>query len=223
MLTPSYFFINDFNQFYDYFLTQPHIKKSFQVGEYLWESGEPFEKIHYIISGLAQNYVEHEDGHRKIMSFHGSGTVFPGYHQNEYKIEQSLITRVIYDMEVLEFTKADFQRMFETNPALSANVVEWFSKYTNLLIYETAHQEYNNSFVKSCNLLYLLLSNASIDQSKILKITQEELADILGISRVNITRSLSKLRNENIIFTHRKRIEIIDPVALAQYCSLETI
>ncbi len=223
MLTPRYFFTNDFSQFYEYFLSQPHIKKSFQEGAYLWEPDKPFQKIHYIISGLAQNYVEHENGHRKIISFHGSGTVFPGYHQNDYKIERSIITRAISDMEVLEFTKAEFRRMFERNPQLSANVVEWFSMYVNLLLYETAHQEYNNSLIKLCNLLHLLLSNAAKGQSNILDITQEDLSNILGISRVNLTRGLSQLRNENIILTHRKWIEVVDPVALARYCSLETI
>lgn len=55
----------------------------------------------------------------------------------------------------------------------------------------------------------------SISQNNKLNITQEELAVILGISRVIITRGLSKLRSDNIIFTHRRWIEIVDPVALA--------
>ena len=60
-------------------------------------------------------------------------------------------------MEVLEFTKDQFRRMFEQNGELRARVVEWFATYTNLLLYDTAHQEYNSSFIKLCNLLYLLL------------------------------------------------------------------
>ena len=156
MLTPRYFFADDFSQFYSYFLTQPHKKCFFKKGECLWESGEPFRRIHYIISGAAQNYLEHENGHRKIISFHGKGTVFPGYHQYDYKIEQSLMTTAISDMTVLEFTKNQFRQMFETNPQLSANVVEWYSMYVNRLLYETAHQEYNSSFIRLCNLLYLL-------------------------------------------------------------------
>ncbi|MBP2653611.1 MAG: cyclic nucleotide-binding domain protein [Firmicutes bacterium] len=223
MLIPSYFFTNDFKQFYEYFLSQPHIKKSFKKGDYLWEPNKPFEKIHYIISGVAQNYLEHENGHRKILSFHGSGTVFPGYHEQDYKIESALITVALSDMEVLEFTKVEFRRMFQQNQQLSAQDIDWFSKDVNLLLYETAHQEYNNSFIKLCNLLYLLLVNETGKQNHFNCMTQDDIADILGISRVNLTRGLTRLRKENIIITKRKQIQVIDPSALEKYCSLETL
>ena len=223
MFTPRYFFTNDFKQFYEYFLSQPHIKKSFKKGDYLWEPNKPFEKIHYIISGIAQNYVEHENGHRNILSFHGSGTVFPGYHEQDFKIEGALITVALCDMKVLEFTKAEFRNMFQHNPHLSAQVIDWFSRDVNLLIYETAHQEYNNSFIKLCNLLYLLLVSDAGKQNYINCITQNDIADILGISRVNLTRGLTRLRKENIIITKRKQIQVIDSSALIKYCSLETL
>src|SRR5699024_5451329 len=121
----------------------------------LWKPGEPFGRIHYIISGVEQSYVEHESGRKKILSFHGSGTVFPGYHQQDYRIESSIVTTALSPMEVLEFSKEQFRSMFEENSALSARIVEWFSMYVNLLLYDTAHQEYNCSFHKLCNLLYL--------------------------------------------------------------------
>ncbi len=223
MLTPRYFFANDFIEFYPYFLTQPHIQKTFAQGAYLWEAAKPFDTLHYIISGVAQNDVAHENGHRKIISFHGSGTVFPGYHQRDFKIERSLLTIALTEMTVLEFTKAQFQHMFETNSALSAAVVEWYATYVNRLLYETAHQEYNNSFVKLCNLLYLLAAQTPQDSCQYIDMTQEDLADILGISRVHLTRGLTQLRNEHIILTRRKGITVIDPKALSQHCSLETL
>ena len=54
-------------------------------------------------------------------------------------------------------------------------------------------------------------------------LTQEELADILGTSRVNLTRGLAQLRSEGVIRTLRGRIEITDRNALARRCSLETV
>ncbi len=223
MLTPRYFFTNDFFKCYDYFLSQPHKKKTFHKGDYLWQPGEPFHSIHYIISGVAQNYIEHENGHRKIISFHGKGTVFPGYHQHDYKIEKSIITIAMTDMKVLEFTKEEFHSMFEDNSNVRTAVIDWFSTYTNLLLYDNAHQEYNCSFIKLCNLLYLLLVSKDIKSESFIGITQNDLADILGISRVNLTRGLSFLRNKNIIATRRKQIEVIDSSALAKYCSMETL
>lgn len=222
MLTPSYIFSNDFAAFSSYFEEKPHIVRSFRKGEYLWSPGEPFGRIHYIRSGIAQNLLEHESGRRKIISFHGRGTIFPGHHQKRYKIEQSLLTVALSPVEALEFTSGQFTAMFRENPCLQMQVIDWFSSYANLLLYEAAHQEYNSTFVKLCNLLYLLLISENGRESGLGDITQDTLAEILGVSLVNLTRSLTRLRREGIIRTSRRRIEVLKPDALMQYCSYET-
>ena len=223
MLTPRYFFANDFRQFYEYFLSQPHTARTFHKGDYLWKPGQPYEKIHYIISGAAVHFADHENGRRKIISFHGAGTVFPGYRQHDYKIELSLITAALSNMKVLEFTKDQFQKMFETNIALSEQVVNWNSMYINRFLFEIVHQEYNPSFVKICNLLYLLTINQPACSGLVIDMTQEELAEILGLSRIQLTRGLSELRRQNIISTSRGKIHVINLPALASLCSSETI
>ena len=223
MLTPRYFFADDFRQFYEYFLSQPHTERIFLRGDYLWKPGQPYEKIHYIISGAAIHFADHENGRRKIISFHGAGTVFPGYRQYDYKIELSLITVALSDMKVLEFTKDQFQKMFETNTALSEQVVNWYSMYINRFLFEIVHQEYNPSFVKICNLLYLLTVNQPACSGLVIDMTQQELAEILGLSRIQLTRGLSELRKQNIISTTRGKVHVIDLPALTTLCSSETL
>lgn len=221
MLTPRYLFTDDFRPFYDYFLSQPHIKKTFRKGEYLWKPGQPYEKIHYIISGVEMHYADHENGKRKIISFHGAGTVFPGYRQNDYKMELSLVTAALSEMEVLEFTISQFQTMFESNTKLSEQVINWYSMYVNLFLFETVHQEYNSSLVKICNLLYLLTGNRSGGSAPAVDMTQDELAEILGLSRVQLTRGLSELRQRHIISTSRGKVCVINLPELAKLCSSE--
>ena len=223
MLKPRYFFAEDFKAFYDYFLSQPHLKKSFQKGDYLWKPGQPYEKIHYIISGAAIHFADHEMGRRKIISFHGAGTVFPGYRQHDYKIELSLITMALTDMRVLEFTKEQFQNMFQSNTMLSEQVVNWYSMYINRFLFETIHPEYNPSLIKICNLLYLLTINQPTGVGSVIDMTQEELGEILGLSRIQITRGLSALRRQSIISTARGRVSVINLSALAELCSSEAI
>ena len=88
--------------------------------------------------------------------------------------------------------------------------------YVNLLLYETAHQEYNSTF------LYLLPARKPSPCGCVIDMTQDDLADILGVSRVQLTRALAMLRERDILRTHRGHIEITDRTALAAYCSLET-
>lgn len=223
MLTPRYFFADDFRPFYSYFLSQPHEKRTFHKGDYLWEPGRPYEKIHYIISGAAIHYSDHESGRRKIISFHGAGTVFPGYRLNDYKIELSLITEALSEMKVLEFIVPQFKKMFENNTALAQRMVDWQSMYINRFLFEIIHQEYNPSSVKLCNLLYLLTVNQPGNSGLVIDMTQDELAELLGLSRVQTTRELAKLREQGLVSTSRGKVIVTDLPALAQMCTSETL
>lgn len=216
--TPQYFFTGDFQELEPVFRGRPHRERAFRKGEFLWAPDRPFQEIHYLLSGAAQTYVEHEQGRRKIISFHGVGTVFPVYHGQDFKLERSIVSRALEPVRTLAFTREEFGAMLQECPRISELVVEWYARYVNLLLYETAHQEYNSSFLKLCNLLYLLLSRAGGG----LDITQDDLADLLGISRVNLTRGLAQLRRREILRTRRGLVELLDLPALAQCCSEET-
>lgn len=163
-------------------------------------------------------------GYRKILSFHAGGTVFPGFHYRQYKIEESLLSRALTPVRALEFTSPQFEAMFQESEALRRHVIDWYSAYANLLIYDGAHQEFNSSLVKLCNLLYLLLLREPDEPGKSLyNLTQEALADILGVSLINVTRNLTKLRRAGIIATSRKQITVIDAERLMDLCSGETL
>ncbi|SUP44438.1 Crp/Fnr family transcriptional regulator [Veillonella criceti] len=222
MLLPRYIFMNDFIELHSILKTAPFVKQQLGVGDFLWKPDEQLQYIHYIESGLAKTYIVHETGRRKIISYHGVGTIFPVFHELDFKIEQALVTEAVRPMTVLSFTRADFKVLVDTVGALYPHMVSWYARYINLLLYETAHQEYNAGFVKVCNILFLLQTTADAEGLKSLSISQEELAEILGMSRVNLTRHIRRLRDEGIINTSRKCIEILKLAALLAYCSGET-
>ena len=223
MLVPRYYFADDFCAFYQYFLSQPHTERIFQKGDYLWKPGQPYDRIQYYVSGASVHFSDHESGHRKIISFHGPGTIFPGYHTTDFRIELSLSTTALSNIKVLEFTIPQFKAMFESNAALAENVVNWYSKYVNRFLFETIHQEFNSSQVKLCNLLYLLTMNQPANSGLTIEMTQENIADLLGMSRVQITREVTDLRSKGILATARGRLTVTDIRALACLCTEETM
>lgn len=147
----------------------------------------------------------------------------PVYHGNRFKIERSIATQALEDVEALEFSPPQFRRMMEESFPLTETVIDWYASYVNLLLYETAHQEYNSAFIKLCNLLYLLAEREETEAGPVIYLSQEELADILVANRVNLSRNISRLRQEGIIATSRKQIRILRPDLLAAHCSSETL
>lgn len=220
-MIPRYYFADDFRTFYEYFLTQPHTKRTFRKGDCLWKPGQPYDRIQYYEAGVSVHFSNHESGRRKIISFHGPGTLFPGYHTNDFHIEQSLTTTALSEIKVLEFSVPQFRAMFEKNAALAESVVNWYAKYVNRFLFESIHQEFNSSQAKLCNLLYLLTIHQPSNSGLVIEMTQEDLADILGMSRVQITRELTSLRGKGILSTTRGRLEITDLPALVSLCTEE--
>lgn len=223
MLKPRYYFADDFASFYEYFLSQPHEERLFKKGEYLWKPGEPYDRIQYYVYGASVHFAEHESGRRKIISFHGKGTIFPGYHTTDFRIERTITTVALTEIKVLEFTISQFKAMFDSNVKLAQSVVNWYSKYVNRFLFETIHQEFNSSQVKICNLLYLLTLNQPSNSGLEIQMTQEDIADLIGMSRVQITRELTALRDKGILSTSRGKITITNIKELASLCTDETM
>ena len=218
---PKYYFSGEYEALYPELLTLKHTEEIFHKGDMIWGIGKPISKVFYFRSGLAQTYVEHEDGHRKILSFHGPGTIYPGVQKSHYKIELSIATQALTDIVTTAFERDVFYRFCFNNPELMAQLIEHQSAYINMLIYDAAHQRYNDTFLKLCNFLFLISEN-NMDGCHSVTITQENIADTLGVGRNHVTKCLSRLRQENIIQVKRGCIRILDLEKLAAYCSLET-
>ena len=159
----------------------------------------------------------------RLSAFMDRARCFRGYHQADYKIELSLSMAALSELETLEFSREQFRAMFESNKELSGQVVNWYSMYVNRLLFETVHQEYNTSLVKICNLLYLLTAGQPAGAGLEVETTQGELAELLGLSRVQFTRGLSELRSRKTVSTSRGRIQVTDLAALAELCTSEVL
>ncbi|SUP43879.1 Crp/Fnr family transcriptional regulator [Veillonella criceti] len=218
MIYPMYFFSEDFTAIEPLLETVPFRICHFKEGDYLWTPGDSIEELHYIKSGVVQLAMNHPSGRERIISFHGRSTLFPVFYEGPVQLEDSLEGHVLTETHTVAIKKDDFYRILHHHPSMSMAVISWYTKFVNLLLYETGHQGYNNGFNKLCNIIYLLICR---DKSE-LDITQERLGQILGMSRVNINRYLRRLKEEGIIQTQRMRLEVLNKDRLKAYCSEAT-
>lgn len=223
MLVPRYYYANTYDDFSEWLSEKPHEKRIYKKNDILFSYSEPIQDIFFITSGIAEVTLIHENGHEKILSFHSSGSIFPGCHDLDFKIERSIGMKAVTDMEVLVFNNSDFSKYLDENHALFRRMFNWYASYINLLLYESAHQEYNKSFTKLCNMLYLLCINNESSAGNEIRLTHEELSKVLSIDRSNISRYLSRLKKEGILDTYHNRIRVLDIENLQDYCTLETI
>jgi CRP-like cAMP-binding protein len=91
----------------------------------------------------------------------------------------------------------------------------WFSRYSDCLlaqVFQTAACNATHTIAQRT--AKWLLAAAARTKGEVFELTQEELAQMLGVGRTFVTGTLKALRDKQIIATRRGKIEIKDTAAL---------
>ncbi len=218
MLLPRYYFSDEFSDFKPMF-------DRYAVREQIYEEKEQIMaydrsySVFYIEKGKAQVAVSHENGKQHILMFFGPGSLFPLRCRNQtYYLESSIIFSAMTECIVLEIPASSVEQMIMENPRFGVACVDHYSRFGNFLFYRTTSFSTEDGMTRTCNFLYLygLYDRECRD---IVPFSQTEIAEIVGVSRIQITRLFSELRNLGIIRTNVKYTKILDRDRLLQMCS----
>lgn len=188
MLQPRYLFTQDFSVFRTALLSLPHRVRRFERGESLWAAGTPFEKIFFFDAGLARTSIISVSGSNRVIAWQGPGTMFPVIHRNRFEIETRHLTEAVTAVAALEFSAVDVSTSPNTLTALASTLL----------------------------LLFRNEAGAVMATNNLLKITQSELAALLGVDRASLVRALSALRKKGAVATLRGAIKLLSPEILQQ-------
>jgi CRP-like cAMP-binding protein len=83
-------------------------------------------------------------------------------------------------------------------------------------MHESVTLSYDSAFVKTCNIVYMYIHYLN----KVgINLTQAEIGEMIGETRLEVARSLKKLRDQGIIKTSKNCIEVLDPEVLKLNCN----
>lgn len=187
-------------------------------------SGEPYQHTYLVQSGWGIRYKLLPDGERQIVNF-----VLPGdfmcFNAALFPIsdfcmaaQTELVTFVIPIMPL--------SHMLATHPQL-ALALSWANAHEESLLAErivslgrrTARQRMAHLFCELWRRLQLL---DMTDGGKFpLPLTQEDLADTLGLSTVHINRTLRSLRTDGLIENNNSTIQIVDMAGLERLAGFD--
>lgn len=221
---PRFYFTNEFCDFKELLEQHSVERRIFPKGSTIFSSSEKLDFCLYIEKGLSRYSIVHENGGEKTLFFHGEGSLFPTYSSSKrYRIGE--LSVAITDVEGFVVPQATLKELMGQNPALSERVLEAYLEMFNYLIFESINQIYNNAYIRLCNFFHLYMEYLEGNRENKYRIyfTQEELAKIIGVSRVQISHILKTLREQKIIQNYRNRIEILDEERLQEQCSGETV
>jgi len=216
----QYYFSNDFFPFEAYFSKIEHRERKYKANEPVSAIGEPMNEMCYIKNGTIASYFLHESGNIKSFAFYGKGYLAPLYFPGEENTFNSMAFIAVSELEVYVFERKTFDQYLETNHALNKAMYGAYIKLVALLIQENVNQLFCSGMEKICNFFYIYLENMKEKQQSIY-LTQSEIAQHVGLNRVNVAKYLKKLRTEEVIETHRNKIMVLNMEKLGKFCSKE--
>ncbi len=210
----QYYFGDDFKQFEDYLSSIEHTVFECKKDTPLSGVGAPLDKEYYVLEGMIRTSFIHESGHIKAFAFYGPYTFAPLYYPGDYKIEGSLIFTASTDLRALAFDRKLLGHYLNKNPELNQAMYDAYMRLVVLLIEDNINQLFSTGLEKIAHFLYSTVTNSG---NPVVLISQDDLANFVGMNRANVAKYLKQLREEKIIETARNRIIVKNTKKLQNY------
>lgn len=177
-------------------------KQFLQPGEFLFNEDEPIESIHIVTDGRLKLSKFSIDGKELTLGFAVNDTVFgeealfsdERYSMNAEAVEESCITSC---------SKEDMENLFIEKPKIAVKVIRSLSQKLSQSNQQLSDLAFRNVRERLLSTLQRLAENYGHQTNKgwqlDIKLTHNDLASIINASRVTVTQTMSKLREEGVV------------------------
>lgn len=209
MLT-RYYYIDEFSKYSHIFREYPHEEQAFPKGSYLCPPGSELTKVFWVEEGLTKLSVAHETGEEKIFGFWGRGSIFPIIcTEQKFNLEYSLLMQAVTDVKAMAFAPEVFKSILKEHSGVMYEVIDHYCRFCNMLLFNATTQSYEPVLTRICNILYTYLYYIQPPDSCV-ELSQEDIASIIGSTRVTVAREIAGLKKRGVIRTTRKKIYVLD-------------
>jgi CRP-like cAMP-binding protein len=174
--------------------------------------GPLFDGVYYLYKGEVKGVILDSGGEEKPIWYIESGHIF-GETPFLLRGESNVIFTCVSDCILFAFSRqVIMEKILPNNQEIMLDMLHGMASKIQSL----ARQIYNLSLTSPKMRLYRLLYTMSLGANNALNISQQDLADLLGMHRVTLNKILIALKNEGIIERdiNRKRITIADRTSL---------
>jgi CRP-like cAMP-binding protein len=193
--------------------------RSYRTGDVLFREGAPGDSLYIVIDGSVRISVASPTGDEATVALLGAGE-FVGDLALLDGRPRSASAIASQPTKTLVVTRHDFSDWLSSRPLVAISLLETLS----LRVRRTDEALADLAFLQLPQRLAKRLLRLTIDQNPgdrlagtKLRITQSELASMLGVSRESVNKQLNKFAQEGWIRLGRGSVTVRDPEALRAY------
>lgn len=184
--------------------------RSFRAGETVCDGEEMVNSLFLVASGRVQLYRTSRDGRRFVIATLGPGSMFgeasllggQGPDTRAVALEAGTVW-VMPAQQAMELSSTDAMFGFGLMQAMGQRVVEAENRLEQMA-YSTI----------ASRLAGLLLELGEDDPQDLVRVTHQELADMLGTWRETISKTLQEFRRRGMVASGRRQLTLLDKEAL---------
>jgi CRP/FNR family transcriptional regulator len=180
-------------------------------GELLLVEGGPGEYMYYIHTGQVKVFKTSADGKEQALRIFQAGETF-----NEVPVFDGGLNPasalVLEEGTVYVLRRADIARMLSEHPAISAAVIQVLASRLRHLVGLVEDLSFKHVTARVAKTL--LLHSEAVSGATSHRLTQQELAALVGTAREMVGRALKEFEADAIITIKQGRISILDRTRL---------
>lgn len=177
-------------------------KKTIEKGSFLFYQGEPVDSVYLIKAGKLKLVQLTEGGREIIIDILGPGDVLGEtvLFQNENNLYSA---QAMETTHVCSFNRAQFEILIRNNPALAVKIISHLGQKLYEFVRLAGEVTGTSARDKLLRILHRLADEhgRQVDSGVLIEVelTQQELANMVGISRVKVAQIISELKDSELI------------------------
>lgn len=184
--------------------------RRFSKGDTIYYQGDIPTSFYYLIKGRVKVYMTSAEGMEKILSTASVGEIL-GEAAFFDKMPRISCAEALTDCELAVINQQTLMQLIQENPQIAMELLNIQAKR----IRELSAQIDSMTFLQADGrIARLLLQSCNSNNSSTVSLTHEEIASIIGVSRVTVSKILNSFKRKGYLKTAYRKIILIDKDSL---------
>lgn len=192
-------------------------EKNYSKKNIVFHEGDYGDALYIIKSGRIKIAKVALDGREKTLTILKGGDFFGEMAIFDDMPRSATAESMDNDVRLLSISKNDFERLIIENPSIAIRIMKDLTRRIRQVNEQVQDLAFKDVHGRVASTLFNLLTaekevskDPNKDQINSLKMTHQDLANMVGSSRETVTRALNRLQDEGIISISHQQISIIE-------------
>ncbi len=193
-------------------LESSHTARPYAKNQMIYWQDSPADEFYYLKRGKVKIFISSENGMEKTLTILESGTIFGEASFFDGKPRVSSAKTLVHS-EIITVTRQSLLGCFRREPQLAMNLLTYLSETIRMLSAQVNTMTFLQADQRLARLLLTLAANGTVHA------THEDLAELAGVSRVTVSRVLSRFNENGWVRVHYRGVELLNENGLKAFAA----